>query len=107
MTFLILYYLYQFFYNTEFDILEAISNLFKLLASGLTYNLFFLNNSSTNLNNSNNKVQEENIAISKSENEISYASSNVSEYYSVVSGPKNLIIHKSIPTILTGLKIKI
>ena len=54
LTFLILYYLYQFFYNTEFDILEAISNLFKLLASGLTYNLFFLNNSSTNLNNSNN-----------------------------------------------------
>lgn len=30
-----------------------------------------------------------------------------SDFYSVVSGPKNLKIHKSIPAVLTGLKIKI
>lgn len=30
-----------------------------------------------------------------------------SDFYNVVSGPKKLKIHNSIPTILTGLKIKI
>lgn len=29
------------------------------------------------------------------------------DYYNVVSGPKNIKIHKSIPTVLTGLKVKI
>ncbi len=40
--------------------------------------------------------------LSRSENK-----AEGSDFYNVVSGPKKLKIHNSIPTILTGLKIKI